>query len=31
MTVMLYWRHRENIRNLIAGTEGKIGVGPDRD
>jgi len=25
MAVMLYWRHHENIRDLIAGTEGKIG------
>lgn len=30
MTLMLYWRHRENIHNLIAGTEGKIGLGSDR-
>lgn len=29
MTVMLYWRHRENIRNLIAGTEGTIRLGSD--
>lgn len=27
MAVLLYWRHRENIRCLIAGTEGKIGQG----
>ena len=26
MTVLLYWRHRSNIRNLINGTEGKIGA-----
>ena len=25
MTLMLLWRHRSNIRNLLAGTEGKIG------
>lgn len=25
MTVLLYWRHRSNIKNLLAGTEGKIG------
>lgn len=31
MAVMLYWRHRENIRNLIAGTEGKIRLGADRE
>lgn len=24
MTVVLYWRHRSNIRNLISGDEGKI-------
>lgn len=27
MTVITYWRHRSNIRNLLAGTEGKIGAG----
>lgn len=26
MTALLIWRHRSNIRNLIAGTEGKIGT-----
>ncbi len=26
MTLMLFWRHRSNIRNLIAGTEGSIGA-----
>jgi glycerol-3-phosphate acyltransferase PlsY len=26
MTALLIWRHRSNIRNLIAGTEGKIGA-----
>lgn len=25
MVVVLYWRHRSNIRNLIAGQEGRIG------
>lgn len=25
MTILLYWRHRSNIRNMLAGTEGKIG------
>jgi len=25
MTVLLYWRHRSNINNLLAGKEGKIG------
>lgn len=27
IAVMLVWRHRENIRKLIAGTEGRIGSG----
>ncbi len=26
VTVMLYWRHRSNIRNLLAGEEDKIGA-----
>ena len=26
MTVLIYWRHRSNIRNLLAGTEGRIGA-----
>jgi glycerol-3-phosphate acyltransferase PlsY len=26
MTVVTYWRHRSNIRNIIAGTEGRIGA-----
>jgi glycerol-3-phosphate acyltransferase PlsY len=26
VTGMLFWRHRANIRNLIQGTEGKIGT-----
>ena len=25
MTILLYWRHRSNIKNLLAGKEGKIG------
>lgn len=25
MSVLLFWRHRSNIRQLLAGTEGKIG------
>jgi glycerol-3-phosphate acyltransferase PlsY len=25
MTLVLFWRHRSNIRNLITGTEGRIG------
>ncbi|MBK1704120.1 acyl-phosphate glycerol 3-phosphate acyltransferase [Halochromatium glycolicum] len=31
MTLILFWRHRSNIRNLLAGTEGRIGDdrGPD--
>jgi len=29
IAVMLYWRHRSNIRNLIAGKENKIGHKPD--
>ena len=27
LTVMLFWRHRSNIVNLVNGTEGKIGFG----
>ncbi len=27
VTGILFWRHRRNIRNLIQGTEGKIGAG----
>lgn len=30
MTVLLYWRHRSNIQNLLKGTEDKI-QGPDQD
>jgi len=29
MTVMLYWRHRSNIRNLISGREGKMSNKPE--
>jgi glycerol-3-phosphate acyltransferase PlsY len=27
MSVLLYWRHRSNIRNLLSGTEGRINLG----
>ena len=27
VSALLIWRHRTNIRNLIAGSEGKIGSG----
>jgi len=27
MSALLYWRHRSNIRNLMAGTEGRINLG----
>jgi glycerol-3-phosphate acyltransferase PlsY len=27
LVVLLWWKHRENIRRLLAGTEGKIGQG----
>jgi len=27
MSVLLYWRHRSNIRNLLAGKEGRIRLG----
>lgn len=27
MGVLLYWRHRSNIRNLLSGTEGRINLG----
>ncbi len=30
LTVLIYWRHRENIRRLEAGTEPKIGQGERR-
>ncbi|MGD2052682.1 MAG: glycerol-3-phosphate 1-O-acyltransferase PlsY [Gammaproteobacteria bacterium] len=29
MTALLYWRHRSNVRNIIAGREHKIGVKKD--
>jgi glycerol-3-phosphate acyltransferase PlsY len=25
LAALLWWKHRENIRRLLAGTEGKIG------
>ncbi len=31
MAVLLYWRHRSNIRNLLDGTEGKISFGAKKD
>jgi glycerol-3-phosphate acyltransferase PlsY len=30
MSAILFWRHRSNIRNLLAGTEGRIKGTPDR-
>ena len=27
MTILLYWRHRSNIANLLSGKEGKISFG----
>jgi len=27
MTVLLFWRHRSNITNLLSGEEGKISFG----
>jgi glycerol-3-phosphate acyltransferase PlsY len=30
ITLMLFWRHRSNIRKLLAGTEGKISLGSKR-
>jgi len=27
LTVLLFWRHRSNIRNLVSGEEGKISFG----
>jgi glycerol-3-phosphate acyltransferase PlsY len=27
MTLLLFWRHRDNIRRLLDGTEGRIGGG----
>ena len=29
MTLLLYWRHRSNVSNIIAGTEHRIGVKKD--
>jgi glycerol-3-phosphate acyltransferase PlsY len=29
MTILLYWRHRSNIANLLSGKEGKIGFGKE--
>jgi glycerol-3-phosphate acyltransferase PlsY len=26
MTLLLFWRHRSNIRNLLSGTEERIGT-----
>jgi glycerol-3-phosphate acyltransferase PlsY len=31
ITLMLFWRHRTNIRDLLSGTEGKIELRSDRD
>jgi len=31
ITLMLFWRHRSNIRDLLKGTEGKIHMRSDRD
>jgi glycerol-3-phosphate acyltransferase PlsY len=31
ITLMLFWRHRSNIRDLLSGTEGKIELRSDRD
>ncbi|TVQ86944.1 MAG: glycerol-3-phosphate 1-O-acyltransferase [Chromatiaceae bacterium] len=28
ITLLLFWRHRSNIRNLLSGTEGRIETGP---
>lgn len=30
LTILLYWRHRSNISNLINGKEGKIGFGKEK-
>lgn len=30
ISLLLFWRHRSNIRKLIDGTEGRIGLGSDR-
>lgn len=31
MTLLLFWRHRSNIRNLLSGTEGRIGGSESAD
>jgi glycerol-3-phosphate acyltransferase PlsY len=31
ITVMLFWRHRSNIRDLLSGQEGRIGQGSNRE
>ena len=31
ITLMLFWRHRTNIRDLLSGTEGKIELRSDSD
>ena len=31
LAVMLFWRHRENIANLLTGREGKITFGKNKD
>jgi glycerol-3-phosphate acyltransferase PlsY len=32
ISLILFWRHKSNIRNLLAGAEGRIGTGkPDRN
>jgi len=30
ISLLLFWRHRSNIRKLLDGTEGRIGLGADR-
>jgi glycerol-3-phosphate acyltransferase PlsY len=32
ISLILFWRHKSNIRNLLTGAEGRIGTGkPDRN
>jgi glycerol-3-phosphate acyltransferase PlsY len=31
ITLMLFWRHRSNIRKLLDGTEGRISLGSRKD
>jgi glycerol-3-phosphate acyltransferase PlsY len=31
ITLMLFWRHRSNIRKLLDGTEGRISLGSRND